>query len=135
MRNNLLVNGAASAELLPFYSNEATVDERALALDQEILFDPYRTNRYTGSFIVVDRLSNATVGAGMIAEDDAGWEAVPDEHLTRHLSAITPAEREARYGQRAVTVFLTGLTGAGKSTIATALERQQSSSSSASPFV
>ncbi len=95
-----------------------------ISLDQEILFDPYPANRHTGSFILVDRLSNATVGAGMIVEDDTGWEAVPDEHLTRHLSAITRGEREARYGQRAVTVFLTGLTGAGKSTIATALERR-----------
>ncbi|MEZ5170622.1 MAG: sulfate adenylyltransferase subunit CysN [Acidimicrobiia bacterium] len=95
-----------------------------VSLDREILFDPYAHHRHTGSFILVDRLSNATVGAGMIVDDEAGWSAVPDEHLTRHTSAITPEEREARYGQRAVTVFLTGLTGSGKSAIATALERK-----------
>jgi bifunctional enzyme CysN/CysC len=49
---------------------------------------------------------------------------VPDRHLTRQFSQITLAERESRYGQASVTVFLTGLTGAGKSTIAKALERR-----------
>jgi bifunctional enzyme CysN/CysC len=94
-----------------------------VSLDQEVLFDPYSRNRTTGSFILVDRLSNATVGAGMIADEPTGWSAVPDAHLVRHLSQIGTDEREARYGQRGVTVFFTGLTGAGKSTMASALER------------
>jgi bifunctional enzyme CysN/CysC len=95
-----------------------------ISLDQEVLFDPYVINRQTGAFILVDRLTNATVAAGMILDDQSGWSAVPDEHLTRHTSQIAPDEREARYGQLPVTIFLTGLTGAGKSTIATALERR-----------
>lgn len=95
-----------------------------VTLDQEILYDPYRRNRHTGAFILIDRLTNATLAAGMITEDETGWTATPDEHLTRHLSEITGNEREARYGQKAVTILLTGLTGAGKSTIATALERR-----------
>ena len=60
----------------------------------------------------------------MIVDDASGWSAVPSERLTRHTSQINPDEREARYGQRPGTIFLTGLTGAGKSTIATALERR-----------
>ncbi len=95
-----------------------------VSLDRAILCDPYARHHHTGSFILVDRLTNATVGAGMIVDDEAAWEAVPDEHLTRSASAITPTERESRYGQRPVTVFLTGLTGSGKSAIATALERR-----------
>jgi bifunctional enzyme CysN/CysC len=94
-----------------------------VSLDQEILFDAYTRNRHTGSFILVDRLTNATVAAGMIADERSGWSAIPDEHLIGHGSQIRTDEREARYGQRGVTVFLTGLTGAGKSTIASALER------------
>jgi bifunctional enzyme CysN/CysC len=94
-----------------------------VSLDQEILFDPYTRSRQTGSFILVDRLTNATVAAGLIADDRSGWSAVPDEHLIGHGSQIRAEEREARYGQRRATVFLTGLTGAGKSTIASALER------------
>jgi bifunctional enzyme CysN/CysC len=92
-------------------------------LDQEVLFDPYGHNPHTGSFILVDRLTNATVAAGMIAGDPSGWAAVPDSHLVSHGSQIGAAERQGRYGQQPATVFLTGLTGAGKSTIAVALER------------
>jgi bifunctional enzyme CysN/CysC len=92
--------------------------------DQQILFDPYERNRTTGAFIIVDRLTNATVGAGMILSQESAWDVQPDEHLHRHLSHITTDEREARYGQRSCTVLLTGLTGAGKSTIAVALERR-----------
>ena len=95
-----------------------------VSLDQQIVYDSYRDNRHTGAFILVDRLTNATVGAGMIVDADGGWGAVPDEHLTRHRSEITAGEREARYGQQPATILLTGLTGAGKSTIAKALERR-----------
>ncbi|MCH7788086.1 MAG: sulfate adenylyltransferase subunit CysN [Acidobacteria bacterium] len=92
--------------------------------DAEILFDPYETNRVTGSFIVIDRLSNATVGAGMILSQSSAWDASPAEQLERQRSEVELAERNARYGQKPATVFLTGLTGAGKSTIGKALERR-----------
>jgi bifunctional enzyme CysN/CysC len=92
--------------------------------DQQLLFDAYERNRTTGAFILVDRLSNATMAAGMILPQDSAWDLQPDQHLQRHLSQITVAERESRYGQRPCTVLLTGLTGAGKSTTAMALERR-----------
>ena len=92
--------------------------------DQQLLFDAYERNRTTGAFILVDRLTNATMAAGMILPQDSAWDAQPDEHLQRHLSQITVAERESRYGQRPCTVLLTGLTGAGKSSTAVALERR-----------
>ncbi len=94
--------------------------------DTELIFDPYTQNRTTGSFILIDRASNATVAAGMIeaAAPAAAWEAVPGPTLERQRSSITSAERAQRLGQRPVTLLLTGLTGAGKSTIASALERE-----------
>ncbi|MFI5045324.1 MAG: adenylyl-sulfate kinase, partial [Acidimicrobiales bacterium] len=92
--------------------------------DQQLLFDAYERNRTTGAFILVDRLSNATMAAGMILPQDSAGDLKPDQHLQRHLSQITVAERETRYGQRPSTVLLTGLTGAGKSTTAVALERR-----------
>ncbi len=95
-----------------------------LTCDQQLLFDPYAVNRTTGAFILVDRLTNATVGSGMILDRRSAWDATPDEHLQRHLSSITPDEREERYRQRPVTVLLTGITGSGKSTTAVALERR-----------
>jgi len=92
--------------------------------DQQLLFDPYERNRTTGAFILVDRLTNATVAACMILPQDSAWDAKPDEHLQRHLSQITVDERVGRYGQKPCTVLLTGLTGAGKSSTAIALERR-----------
>ncbi len=90
---------------------------------QGLWFDPYDHNRATGAFIIVDRLSNATLGAGMVLQPST-WDASADEHLSPHLGQINAVERGARYGQRPCTVLLTGLSGAGKSTIATALERR-----------
>ena len=101
----------------------ATVTVRT---DAELIFDPYTQNRTTGSFILIERSDNATVAAGMIeaAAPAAAWEAVPGPTLERQRSSISGAERAARLGQRPATVLLTGLTGAGKSTIASALERE-----------
>ena len=103
----------------------------AITLTAPIAFDAYRRNRTTGSFIMIDRLSNATVGAGMILDrepDDAAadhWgDSATAEHLHGESSAVTAEEREARFGQKPATILLTGLTGAGKSTIAKALERK-----------
>ena len=92
----------------------------------EILFDLYGHNRITGSFILVDRSDNATVAAGMISETGPleAWDTVPGSTLERQRSSVSVDERAERLGQRPVTVFLTGLTGAGKSTIAAALERE-----------
>jgi bifunctional enzyme CysN/CysC len=92
--------------------------------DRELLFDPYGANRQTGSFVLVDRMSNATVAAGMITGVSSSWDQAPEASLTRQVSNITPSERAARLGQQPCTVLLTGLSAAGKSTIATALSRR-----------
>jgi bifunctional enzyme CysN/CysC len=103
----------------------------AVTLTSPIAYDAYRRNRTTGGFIMIDRLTNATVAAGMIldreAEETAGdhWgDSASAEHLHAEQSGVTAAEREARFGQKPVTVLLTGLTGAGKSTLARAVERK-----------
>ncbi len=96
----------------------------SLSSDRELLFDPYSENRYTGSFILVDRLTNATVAAGMITGAASGWDRAPETTLTRQISEITAGERSIRFGQQPCTVLLTGLTAAGKTTLATALERE-----------
>jgi bifunctional enzyme CysN/CysC len=103
----------------------------AITLTEPIMHDAYRRNRTTGAFIIIDRLTSATVGAGMILDREpeegrgtAHWDAAAAEHLHGLASAVTPAEREARFGQKPVTLLLTGLTGSGKSTLAAALERR-----------
>jgi len=102
----------------------------AVTLSQPIFFDAYKRNRSTGAFIVIDRLTNATVGAGMITERDsarsrAAWENTEVEiQGATGISEVTSQERAARYGQQAVTVLFTGLTGTGKSAIAHGVERR-----------
>jgi bifunctional enzyme CysN/CysC len=101
-----------------------------VALHRAIPFDAYRKNRSTGAFVVIDRLTNNTVGAGMIVDREPGtaagsfWEAEASELLEAQTSRVTPEEREQRWSQRPATLLLTGLTGAGKSSIAWALERR-----------
>ena len=90
----------------------------------ELLFDRYDDNRQTGAFILIDRLSNATVGAGMITGAGSAWDRTPEDSLQRQASNVSGAERAIRFGQQPGTVLLTGLTAAGKSTIAMALERE-----------
>ena len=100
------------------------------SLTQPLACDPYRTNASTGAFILIDRLTNNTVGAGMIVETGSNrvsgdvWGSEPAVSLKLRESLITSAEREQRYGQVPVTVLLVGLTGSGKSRIAYALERR-----------
>jgi bifunctional enzyme CysN/CysC len=98
-------------------------------LNQPIAFDSYKSNEGTGALIIIDRLTNVTVGAGMILQRNAGeqadhWDVEADENLSETLSAVTPEQRQARFGQQPATVLITGLAGAGKSPLAYALERR-----------
>jgi bifunctional enzyme CysN/CysC len=90
-----------------------------LATAAPVAFDPYRQNRKTGSFIVIDRLSNHTLGAGMIA-----FGLRRGTNLHRQATLIGKAERAAQMHQKPAIVWLTGLSGAGKSTIANIAERR-----------
>jgi bifunctional enzyme CysN/CysC len=102
-----------------------------IVLTAPIAYDAYRSNRATGSFIIIDRLTNATVGAGMILDRETDqrrgslWDAEPTSAtLAEQISKVTSEERSARFGQQPVTLLLTGQPGAGKSSIAYALERR-----------
>ncbi len=90
-----------------------------LTLDTPIAFDPYLETKDLGGFILIDRLSNRTVGAGMLhfalrRSQNIHWQA---------LDVDKPA-RSGQKGQKARVVWLTGLSGAGKSTIANLLEKR-----------
>jgi len=91
-----------------------------LELGEAIHFDSYQQNPSTGAFIIIDRLSNVTVGAGMI-ETTSTKKRRAVESSTNH---VTKEDRAARYGQKPVTVMFVGLSGSGKSTLAHALERR-----------
>jgi bifunctional enzyme CysN/CysC len=93
-----------------------------IALDSAIALDGYESNRTTGAFIVIDRLTNGTVGAGMIIAPPV----VPHGGAGSHgkLAHVGTEERAARFGQQPATVLFSGLSGAGKSTLAYAVERK-----------
>jgi bifunctional enzyme CysN/CysC len=135
-RNYLLRIGAAQATAtvapLKYKLNVNTLDRLAatklelneigvcdLELDREIAFDPYSANRETGGFILIDRISSRTVGAGLLhfalrRSSNVHWQAVE----------VDKSARAALSNQRPCIVWLTGLSGSGKSTIANLVERK-----------
>jgi bifunctional enzyme CysN/CysC len=90
-----------------------------LALDQAVAFDPYAENRDTGGFILIDRMSFATAGAGMLH-----FALRRSQNLHLQGYAVGRQERAALLGQQPAVLWLTGLSGAGKSRIADALARR-----------
>ena len=89
------------------------------ALDRAVALDPYRDCKPTGSFILVDRLSNATIGCGMIdfvlhRAQNVHWQKV----------TLDKPSRGARNGQKPCVLWFTGLSGAGKSTVADLVEQR-----------
>ena len=104
------VNTQAHHEVSELHLNEIGLLELSLAAP--IAFDPYHVCKGTGSFIVIDRLTNVTIGAGMIVgESDRSTQSGP----------VTHEERVARFGQKAITVWVSGN---GSEHLATALERK-----------
>ena len=99
-------------------------------LHRPLAFDSYRKNRATGSFVIIDRLTNVTLGAGMIV--DRAVHRTDDQPKSKHISVarsdVTRAAREILLGQKGFTMWFTGLSGSGKSTIARELERRLSDS-------
>ncbi len=91
----------------------------SIATDKPIAFDPYAANALTGGFILVDRLSNATLGAGTI---DFGLRRA--QNLTYQSFDVNRAVRAQMKGQTARIVWFTGLSGSGKSSIANLLEKR-----------
>ena len=88
-----------------------------IATDVPVAFDTYARNAVTGSFILVDRISNETLAAGMIAHP-----LRRADNLRREVFSTDRAMRAAALGQRPLIVWLTGLSGAGKSSIADLVE-------------
>jgi bifunctional enzyme CysN/CysC len=104
-----------------------------LELYQPMAFDEYARNRATGSFIVIDPVTNATAGAGMIIERAKGRGAASradaaaapaSRDIAPHRGLVSPEDRRKLLGQKPVTLWLTGLSSSGKSTLAQNLEKR-----------
>ncbi len=110
------------ATLAPVAADRLALNEIGdceLVLDRAVAFDPYFANRDTGGFILIDRTTNATAAAGMIraaarTASNIHWQAMD----------VDRAGRAALKGQRPAVVWFTGLSGAGKSTIANIVEKK-----------
>ncbi len=90
-----------------------------LALASSVAFDPYEANRTTGSFILIDRMTNATVAAGLVwfalrRATNIHWQALD----------IDKQARAEKLGQKPAVLWFTGLSGSGKSTIASIVEKK-----------
>ena len=118
IRNRIDVNTLAENPAPELGLNEIGLVE--VTLEQRVCFDGYKDNRTTGSFIVIDRLSNVTVGAGMIQSAQQAQSATA---IFTNIH-VTKEERAARYGQRPATIMFIGVSGSGKSTLAHGLERK-----------
>jgi bifunctional enzyme CysN/CysC len=97
--------------------NEIGVVE--LATDAPIALAPYKLNRFKGNFILVDRATMNTVGAGMVTH-----ALRRSANISQHYYEIDKDARAAQKNQKAKVIWLTGLSGSGKSTIANALEKK-----------
>ena len=100
---------------------------------EPLFFDSYRVNTETGSFVLMDPQTNATVAAGMIRGEVRRADVLPavrregtpvSPDVTWEGWNLTREQREARNGHRAAVVWFTGLSGAGKTTLARELERR-----------
>lgn len=107
------------------------IGRATLELFQPLACDPYARNRSTGNFIVIDPRSNDTVGAGVIIDRVKSQERVDlasdikpvSRNIVSHFGIVTKEERESILDQKGATVWLTGLSFSGKSTIAYTLEK------------
>jgi bifunctional enzyme CysN/CysC len=90
-----------------------------LSLDKPITFEPYAENRSLGSFILIDRVTNQTTGMGVIE-----FELRRASNIHRQNLTVSRTARAALKGQKSAVIWFTGLSGSGKSTIASALEKR-----------
>ncbi|HUV32502.1 MAG TPA: adenylyl-sulfate kinase, partial [Devosiaceae bacterium] len=90
-----------------------------IATDKPMAFDPYAANETTGGFILIDRISNATLGAGMI---EFGLRRA--QNLTYQSFDVNRQVRAQMKRQEAQVVWFTGLSGSGKSTVANLVEKR-----------
>ncbi len=87
-----------------------------VTFSKTVAFDPYYKNRYQGGFIFIDRITNNTVGAGLI------WKKAESKHIMWHKHKVSKEDRVRIKGHKPALIWFTGLSGSGKSTISNELE-------------
>ncbi|MCA1367330.1 sulfate adenylyltransferase subunit CysN [Bradyrhizobium sp. BRP14] len=116
LKHQVNINSFAREAAKSLQMNEVGVCN--ISTQTPIAFDAYKDNRATGNFIIVDRVTNATVGAGLI---DFPLRRADNVHW--HALEVNKGARSAMKNQRPAVLWFTGLSGSGKSTVANALDR------------
>lgn len=126
------VNTLSREEGRPLSLNE--IGRVSISTKAPLFIDPYNKNRATGNFILVDDETFLTVAGGMIIDrlpqetfhdsTSAPLKLIKSQDIHREAGAVDRAAREKLFGHKAVTLWCTGLSGSGKSTIAKAVEEK-----------
>ena len=127
------VNTLQKSAIDHFELNE--IGRVVLTASKALFFDPYKKNHSTGSFVLIDPITNNTVAVGMIIDklsaqdlpskivDEKTLEATK-ERIHRGECLITDTQREKRYNQKGTTIWISGLHGSGKNELAFTLEKE-----------
>ncbi|MDQ6435928.1 sulfate adenylyltransferase subunit CysN [Mesorhizobium sp. LHD-90] len=117
LKHRLDINSLAHQPAKSLAMNE--VGEVKIALQTPVAFDSFAANRTTGAFVLIDRITNATAGAGMILHPLRRAENIHWQSLD-----VTKKSRATAKNQKPAALWLTGLSGSGKSTVANLLEKK-----------
>jgi bifunctional enzyme CysN/CysC len=128
IRYKMDVNSLHKSEVDHFELNE--IGRVVITTNKPLFFDPYKKNRSTGAFVLIDPVTHNTSAVGMII-DRMDSRDLPSritdqqkKEIARGESLITPDEREKKLNQKGHTIWITGLHGCGKNQLAFTLERQ-----------
>lgn len=122
------VNTMQKSEIDQLTLNE--IGRVVITTNKALFFDPYKKNRNTGAFILIDPVTHNTCAVGMIidrfVEDGLKMNiSEPDQlKIIKGESLISKSEREKRHNHKGVTIWITGLHGCGKNNLAYSLERR-----------
>lgn len=117
IKHKIDINSGNKIEASTICKNEIALCE--ISVGSRIVFDEFSNHQELGSLILINRITNMTSACGVVVQ-----ESVKENNVTWNNMDITRTLREGQLGQRAVTVWMTGLSGSGKSTVANALEKK-----------
>ena len=128
IRYKVDVNTLQKSEVDSFELNE--IGRVVLTTNKPLFFDPYKKNKNTGAFVLIDPVTNNTVAVGMIIDklsSDDLPSKISDQHrelIQKGEGLVSTAEYQKRFNQKGVTLWVTGLHGSGKNEFAFCLEKQ-----------
>lgn len=128
IRYKVDVNTLEKSEIDHFELNE--IGRVIITTNKPLFFDPYKKNRYTGSFVLIDPVTHNTCAVGMIIDRYSGEEldlkisGEDKEKIVKGESLVRANERAKLYNQKGATIWITGLHGSGKNELAYLLERR-----------